>query len=103
MEVRRAGWHQVELLAELQAMRRLRPGVRRVERLDAVQADVADEALHHVADLRRDPPTPKGGPRAPPAPRRVDQLDGLLGARPAARYERIRAGHEVLLEERAEV
>src|SRR6185436_5087439 len=33
----------------------------------------------------------------------VDQLDSLLGARPAPRDERFRAGDEVLLEERAEV
>ena len=33
----------------------------------------------------------------------VDQLDGLLGARPASRHERLRARHQILLEEGAEV
>src|SRR4051794_38449184 len=85
VEVRRGGRNEVELLAELQTMGRLRPRVWWVEGLDPVQADVADEALHQVADLRRLAHVPLGGRAAGPAAGRVDQLDGPLGAWPAAR------------------
>ena len=51
VEVGGAGRDEVELLAELEAVRGLLLGVRRVEALDPVEADVADEALDQVADL----------------------------------------------------
>ncbi len=42
---------EVELLAELEAVPGLLRGVRRIEGLDPVEADVADQALDQVADL----------------------------------------------------
>ena len=51
VEVRGGGRDEPELLAELEAVLRLLLGVRRVEGLDPVEADVADEALDEVADL----------------------------------------------------
>ena len=58
-------------------------GVRRVEGLDPVEADVADEALDQVANLVGILDVPVGmGDDGDPAGV-VDQLDGLLGGRPA--------------------
>ena len=68
-----------------------------------VEADVAHEALDQVADLigLRDVPVRMRDDGL--AARVVDQLDGLLGARPLAGDERLGARDQVLLEERAEV
>ena len=103
MEVRGAVGDEAELLAELEAVPGLLGGVRRVEGLDPVEADVADEALDQVADLLGILDVPVGMGDDGDAAGLVDQLDGLLGGRPLARDERLRAGHQVLLEERAEV
>ena len=103
VEVRRRGRDQAELLAELEAVLRLLLGVRRVEGLDPVEADVADEALDQVADLLGLGDVPVGMGDDGDAAGLVDQLDGLLGARPVARDEGLRAGDQVLLEERPEV
>ena len=103
VEVRRGRGDEVELLAELEAVLGLRGRVWRIEGLDPVEADVADQALDQVADLLRvlDVPVGVGDDRDPA--RLVDQVDGLLGGRPLARYERLRARDQVLLEERPEV
>ena len=100
VEVRGAGRHEAELLAELEAVPGLGRRVRRVEALDPVELDIADEALHQVADLVGILNVPVGmGDHGDPAGV-VDQLDGLLGGRPAAGDKRLRAGHQVFLEER---
>ena len=78
-------------------------GVRRVEGLDPVEPDVADEALDQVANLLGVLHVPVGMGDDGDAAGVVDQLDGLLGGRPLARDERLRAGDQVLLEEGAEV
>ena len=78
-------------------------GVRRVEGLDPVEADVADQALDQVAHLLGVLDVPVGVGDDGDAAGVVDDLDRLLGGRPLARDERLRARDQVLLEERAEV
>ena len=64
------------------------------------RADVADR---EVADLVWVLDVPVGMRDDGDSAGVVDQLDGLFGGRPPARDERLRARHQVLLEERAEV
>ena len=71
----------------------------RVEGLDAVGGERADQVVDLVG--RRDVPVGVGEDGH--AARLVDQLDRLLGGRPAAGDECLRARDQVLLEEGAEV
>ena len=93
------GGDEVELLAELEQVGGLLLAVGRVEGLDAVGAEGADQ----VVDLARLGDVPVGVGDDGDAAGLVDQLDRLLGGRPAARHEGLGAGHQVLLEEGAEV